>query len=98
MPLRVFELNNSIVCIENADMVVKDPRNPTTKNKYIDEDLLAKKPAIHPITKQPITFTESVPKGIRLEILLFTYSVNMNLNTAPRPPPNAIYRILMIVY
>ena len=90
MPLRMFELNNSIVCIENADIVVKDPRNPMTRKKYIGEDLLAKKPAIHPITKQPNTFTERVPKGNELEILLFTYSVNKNLNTAPSAPPNAI--------
>ena len=98
MPLRMFELNNSIVCIENADIVVKEPRKPITKKKYIGEDLLAKKPAIHPITKQPRTFTESVPKGIWFEILLFTYSVKKNLNTAPSPPPRAIYKILMTIY
>ena len=68
-----------------------------TKNKNIGEDLLAKNPAIHPIRKQPRTFTKSVPKGIRLEILLFTYSVNKNLRTAPSPPPKAIYKRLMIV-
>ena len=90
MPLRMFELNNSIVCIENADIVVKDPRNPMTKKKYIGEDLLAKKPAIHPITKQPKTFTERVPNDNELEILLFKYSVSKNLNTAPSAPPNAI--------
>jgi len=72
MPLRMFELNNSIVCIENADIVVKEPRKPITKKKYIGEDLPAKKPAIHPITKQPTTFTKRVPKGTKLEILLFT--------------------------
>ena len=98
MPLRMFELNNSIVCIENADMVVKDPRNPITKKKQIGEDLLAKKPATHPITKHPITFTESVPKVNKLEKLLFTYSVKKNLNTAPSPPPRAIYKILMTIY
>lgn len=97
MPLRMFELNNSIVCIENADIVVKEPRKPITKKKYIAEDLLAKKPATHPTIKQPITFTESVPKGIKLGILLFTYSVNKNLSTAPSPPPKAIYKRLMIV-
>ena len=98
MPVRVFELNKSIVCIENADMVVKEPRNPITKKKYIGEDLLAKKPATHPITKQPRTLTESAPRGIKFEILLLTYSVNKNLNTAPIPPPRAIYKRLMIVY
>ena len=77
MPLIEFELNNSIVCIENADIVVKEPRNP--------------------ITKQPRIFTESVPKGKRSEILLFIYSVKRNLDTAPRPPPKAIYMRLMIV-
>ena len=97
MPLKIFELSNSIVCIENADIVVKDPRNPITKKKQIDEDLLAKKPATHPITKHPITFTESVPKVNKLEKLLFMYSVNRNLDTAPSPPPNAIYKRLMIV-
>ena len=35
--------------MEKADMVVKEPRKPITKNKNIGEDLLAKKPAIHPI-------------------------------------------------
>ena len=83
--------------MEKADMVVKEPRKPITKNKNIGEDLLAKNPAIHPIRKQPRTFTKSVPKGIRLEILLFTYSVNKNLRTAPSPPPKAIYKRLMIV-
>ena len=34
------------------------------------DDLLAKKPATHPITKHPRTFTESVPKGIKFETLL----------------------------
>ena len=97
MPLRMFELNNSIICIENADIVVKEPRKPITKKKYIGEDLLAKKPAKQPTKKQPRTFTESVPKGIKLEILLFTYSVNKNLNTAPSPPPKAIHKRLMIV-
>ena len=62
------------------------------------DDLLAKKPATHPITKHPRTFTESVPKGIKFDILLFTNSVNKNLNTAPNPPPNAINTRLMIVY
>ena len=98
MPLIELELNNSIVCIENADIVVKEPRNPITKKKYIGDDLLAKKPATHPITKHPITFTESVPRGIKLGILLFTYSVNKNLNTAPSPPPKAIYKRLMTIY
>ena len=98
MPLIELELNNSIVCIENADIVVKEPRNPITKKKYIGDDLLAKKPATHPITKHPITFTESVPRGIKLGILLFTYSVNKNLNTAPSPPPKAINTRLMTVY
>ena len=42
MPLIELELNNSIVCIENADIVVKEPRNPITKKKYIGDDLLAK--------------------------------------------------------
>ena len=42
MPLIELELNNSIVCIENADIVVKELRNPITKNKYIGDDLLAK--------------------------------------------------------
>ena len=79
-------------------MVVKEPRNPMTKKKYIGEDLLAIKPAIHPITKQPRTLTKSVPKGIKLEILLFTYSVNKNLKTAPSPPPKAIYKRLMTTY
>ena len=79
-------------------MVVKELRNPITKKKYIGDDLLAKKPMTHPITKQPRTFTENVPKGIKLEILLFTYSVNKNLNTAPSPPPKAIYKKLMIIY
>ena len=37
------------------------------------------------------------PKGKRLEILLFMYSVKRNLDTAPRPPPKAIYIRLMIV-
>ena len=97
MPPIEFELNKSIVCIENADIVVKEPRNPITKNKYIGDDLLAKYPAIQPITKQPRIFTESVPKGKRLEILLFMYSVKRNLDTAPRPPPKAIYIRLMIV-
>ena len=97
MPLIEFELNNSIACIENADMVVKEPRNPITKKKYIGEDLLAKKPATQPIAKQPKTFTESVPKGKRSEILLFMYSVKRNLDTAPSPPPKAIYKRLMIV-
>ena len=83
--------------MEKADMVVKEPRKPITKKKYIGEDLLTKKPAMQPITKQPRTFTESVPKGIRLVLLLFRYSVNKNLNTAPSPPPNAIYKRLMIV-
>ena len=41
MPLIEFELNNSIVCIENADIVVKEPRNPMIKNKYICDDFLA---------------------------------------------------------
>ena len=49
-------------------MVVKEPRNPIIKKKYIGDDLLAINPATHPIIKQPSTFTESVPKGIRLEI------------------------------
>ena len=98
MPLIEFELNNSIVCIENADIVVKEPRNPMTKNKYIGDDLLAKKPATQPTTKQPRMFTESVPNGKRSEILLFIYSVKKNLDTAPRPPPKAIYMRLMIVY
>ena len=62
------------------------------------DDLLAKKPATHPITKHPRTFTESVPKGIKFDILLFMYSVNKNLNTAPSPPPKAINTRLMIVY
>ena len=98
MPLKVFELNSSIVWIENADMVVKEPRKPITKNKYMGEDLLAKIPAIHPIRKQPRTFTKSVPNGIRLEILLFTYSVNKNLRMAPSPPPKAMYNRFMIVW
>ena len=79
-------------------MVVKEPRSPTIKKKYIGDDLLTIKPARHPITKQPRIFTESVPKGIKLEILLFTYSVNKNLNTAPSPPPKAIYKRLMTIY
>ena len=62
------------------------------------DDLLAKKPATHPTTKHPRTFTESVPKGIKLDTLLFTNSVNKNLNTAPSPPPKAIYTRLMRVY
>ncbi len=96
MPLIELELNNSIVCIENADIVVKEPRNPITKKKYIGDDLLAKYPAIQPITKQPRMFTESVPKGKRPEIL-FMYSVKRNLDIAPSPPPKAIYIRLMIV-
>ena len=47
---------------EKADMVVKEPRKPITKNKNIGEDLLAKKPAIHPIRKQPRTFTKVFQK------------------------------------
>ena len=78
-------------------MVVKEPRNPMIKKKYIGDDLLAMKPATHPMTKQPRTLTESVPKGIKLEILLFTYSVNKNLNTAPSPPPKAIKKRLMTI-
>ena len=62
------------------------------------DDLLAKKPATHPIKKHPRTFTESVPKGIKFETLLFTNSVNKNLNTFQSPPPNAINTRLMIVY
>jgi hypothetical protein len=42
MPLIELELNNSIVCMENADIVVKEPRNPITKKKYIGDDLVAK--------------------------------------------------------
>ena len=76
MPLIELELNNSIVCIENADIVVKEPRNP--------------------ITKQPRMFTESVPKGKKSKIL-FMSSVKRNLDTAPSPPPKAIYIRLMIV-
>ena len=98
MPFIVLVVNNSNVWIENADMVVKEPRNPIMKKKYIGDDLLAIKPATHPIIKQPSTFTESVPKGIRLEILLFIYSVNKNLNTAPSPPPKAIKKRLMTIY
>ena len=37
-------------------MEVKEPRNPIIKKKYIGDDLLAIKPATHPITKQPNTF------------------------------------------
>ena len=98
MPFIEFELNKSIVCIENADIVVKEPRNPITKKIYSGDDLLAKKPATQPTTKQPRMFTESVPNGIWFEILLFTYSVKKNLNTAPSPPPRAIYKILMTIY
>ena len=94
----MFEFNNSTVCIENADMVVKEPRKPITKKKYIGDDLLAKKPATHPTTKHPKIFTEIVPKGIKLEILLLTKSVNKNLDTAPSPPPKAIYKRVMKVY
>ena len=97
MPFIEFELNKSIVCIENADIVVKEPRNPITKNIYIGDDLLAKKPATQPTTKQPRMFTESVPNGKRSEILLFICSVKRNLDTAPSPPPKAIYIRLMIV-
>ena len=96
MPLIELELNNSIVCIENADIVVKEPRNPITKNIYIGDDLLAKKPATQPTTKQPRMFTESVPKGKTSEIL-FICSVKRNLDTAPSPPPKAMYIRLMIV-
>ena len=39
MPLKVFELNSSIVWIENADMVVKEPRKPITKNKYMGDKI-----------------------------------------------------------
>ncbi len=90
MPLRVLWLNNSNVCKENADIVVKEPRKPITKKKYIGEDLLARKPAMQPTIKHPNTFTESVPRDKKLEKLLFIYSVNKNLQTAPSPPPIAI--------
>ena len=57
-------------------MVVKEPRNPIIKKKYIGDDLLAIKPATHPITKQPNTFTESVPTVSYTHLTLPTiYSV-----------------------
>ena len=41
MPFIVSVVNNSNVWIENADMVVKEPRKPIIKKKYIGDDLLA---------------------------------------------------------
>ena len=98
MPLTMFVLNKSIVCIENADIVVKDPKKPITKKKYIGEDLLAKNPATQPIIKQPRIFTVNVPNGRRSEKLLFKNSVNKYLKTAPAPPPNAIIKRFMSVF
>ena len=63
MPLRMFELNNSIVCIENADIVVKEPRKPITKKKYIGEDLLAKKTCNTPYNKTTNNIYRKCSKG-----------------------------------
>ena len=59
-------LINSIVSIENAENVVKDPKKPMITKYLINNSeisLLFRKLASNPIKKDPIILTMSVPIG-----------------------------------
>ena len=62
-----FERNSLIDSFPEADKVVKAPRKPVIKNKFklsIFKLYFLKKATETPTKKQPIQFTNCVPKGI----------------------------------
>ena len=86
-------LINSMVSIENAENVVKEPKRPMIRKylKNISEiSLLFKQLTNNPIKKDPSILTISVPIG-KKAIYSLQIIDTKNLNKAPIAPPTATY-------
>jgi hypothetical protein len=94
-------LNISSVCIEKADIVVKEPKKPIIKKSWISDLISAKNPKRSPTKKHPRMFTLKVPIYWLVRKYFETASVNKYLEIAPRAPPvpiNIIFINLLLIY
>ncbi len=85
-------VENNKTSFVKAENVVKEPKKPIIINGLMSslfERFVAKK---IPIKKQPIKFTDRVPKGNPKKIIFERNELNKNLEIAPKKAPTPTSR------
>ena len=86
----------SIVSLEKAEKVVKEPKKPiNNKGLNICSNFGSNELINKPKIKQPIKFTLKIPIGRLIKVNLFRASARQYLDKAPKEAPKLIKRIFI---